>query len=383
MHKDQPNINNNRQFVIVWFLISTNLISGLFGYYYFNRFENLKNATFSSETRDEVWKIVKNNYINAIPDSKKLGQGELKGLIQALGDQNSAYLASEQEKRFQDQLNQRYVGVGIEFVEKNSEFIVNDLIANSPAQKAGVLTGDILFSVENKEVKGLSFSQIVNTIRGQENSSVKLVFIRNNEKKEFVLSRVAVEDKLVELKVENEFGIIEVKSFGELTDSQMSQIAKEIKNNQNITKLILDLRGDGGGLLDQGSDLASYFLPEKSIVFIEKDKNNNQVKNFSKLKNESLVDYPLVVLVDNGSASASEIVASSLRDNRDVKLVGTKTFGKGTIQKLFSLENGDTLKLTVAQWLTPKGEQIDKIGLEPDIIVGIEQNAIEVAKNIF
>jgi carboxyl-terminal processing protease len=183
---------------------------------------------------------------------------------------------------------------------------------------------------------------------------------------------------MVSLEVRGEVGIINISTFGENSASKMMNVAAQVRSNQNIKKLVLDLRSNTGGLLDQSVLIASFFLPENS-TFVKEVYKNDAKEEKTIAQSNSLENYPIVVVTDGSTASASEILAAALRDDRQVKLIGQKTYGKGVVQQVFTLRNGDLLKVTIAEWITPKGDKINLKGLEPDILVDLNKNSVDRA----
>ena len=261
-----------------------------------------------------------------------------------------------------------------------SKITVISVIPNSPASKSGLIqANDILIEVDGKNI--LSFETpelLVGAIKGPENTEVKLKFLRNTETYNVALIRSQIKVDLMALSYKDETAIIKINSFGEGLDAIMQEFAKEIKQKPEIKRILIDVTDDGGGLLQSAVDVISYFVPVNQIILQEKYKNKSEVIK-SLPKNLNLSNYPLAVLINGQSASASEILAGALRDIRGCKLIGSKTYGKGVVQQLMPLANGDSVKLTIAEWLTPNGNEINKKGLEPDIKIDSKDNLLERA----
>jgi carboxyl-terminal processing protease len=369
----QPNHNsitlNWLHFVLIFFTL-------LFGGLWFNTF--IKKPITNSELKELIQKEA---FFN-LPGEEDQRISEMKGLVSSLKDPYSEYLPASSVAEFKSELNKKYEGIGVIFDFKESPKIkVISVIKNSPADSAGVKAGDLLVKVNDEDVTALASSEIINKIRGKENTTVKIDLIQDNQNISKVITRKKIEADLIQYSKEGDTGIIKIISFGEDLDDKMSKVVKEIKKDPEIKKIVLDLRGNAGGLLDESTEIVSYFLPEKTLIVQEKDKIKLS-KILSKNKGDlSLEKYPLLLFVDEGSASASEIVAGALKDNRKIKLIGQKTYGKGLVQKIFTTNNGDGVKLTIAEWLTPNGTQINKKGLEVDVKIDFKtQNIIEEAK---
>jgi carboxyl-terminal processing protease len=329
----------------------------------------------------EVINIIDQNFINEQPTNEDIDEYKIKGLVDSLNDPYSEYLTIEETNEFRNSLNEKFEGIGIRFIEKSGIYAITEVIAGSPAEKSGIRRDDLIFKVDNENTQNLSSEKVSKKIRGQAGTSVKLTLIRGEETIELDILRETIASELISLIKEDDFAIIRISSFGENLKPKMEQIASEIKKDSKITKIILDLRSNTGGVLQESVNVASFFVDPELVIVSEQYKDRTKYDTSIKVDN-SLKDYPLVIAVDSYTASASEIVAGALRDIRQVKLVGEKTYGKGVVQELFPLKNGATLKLTIAKWLTPNGKEIDKIGLEVDVKSGFEDTILS-AKNSF
>jgi carboxyl-terminal processing protease len=329
----------------------------------------------------EVINIIDQNFINEQPTNEDIDEYKIKGLVDSLNDPYSEYLTIEETNEFRNSLNEKFEGIGIRFIEKSGIYAITEVIAGSPAEKSGIRRDDLIFKVDNENTQNLSSEKVSKKIRGQAGTSVKLTLIRGEETIELDILRETIASELISLIKEDDLAIIRISSFGENLKPKMEQIASEIKKDSKITKIILDLRSNTGGVLQESVNVASFFVDPELVIVSEQYKDRTKYDTSIKVDN-SLKDYPLVIAVDSYTASASEIVAGALRDIRQVKLVGEKTYGKGVVQELFPLKNGATLKLTIAKWLTPNGKEIDKIGLEVDVKSGFEDTILS-AKNSF
>jgi carboxyl-terminal processing protease len=329
-------------------------------------------------TKREILGLIEENSVWEAPSLEKQRQGELKGLVSSLEDPYSSYLTDEDEAEFQNSLNQRYEGIGVRFDDTEEGFIIDKVFADSPAERSGLLEGDILTKVEGKDITDLPLAEVAEQIRGPKDTEVRLTFLRDDsELSEFTIIRGPIEGDLTYLTIQDEVAIIEITTFGGSTTTELDSIASQILNNSEVEHVILDLRGNSGGLLDQSINVLSYFLDPNTIVVRQKTADQETVLRTTAVTN-SLQTYDLSVLIDNRSASASEIVAGALRDQREVTVYGQISFGKGTVQRLYDLNEGK-LRLTIAKWLTPNGDVIDQNGIAPDIEVSTDEDSLEVA----
>jgi carboxyl-terminal processing protease len=334
------------------------------------------NTTTNSASENELVNLIKTQYLRETPDADKLIEAKNRGIVASLNDPYSEYISKAEEKEFTSNLNQQYKGIGIRLEKVDTLYVVTEVLKNSPAQAKGVQQGDIIFKINEDLVTAqTSIGQIVQKIRGEQGTSVKIEFIRGGKPIDLEIARADIKADLVTLETKDKFAIITISSFGEGLDARMKEISSQIIANPAIEKIILDVRSNTGGLLNESVDLISYFVQPNTTLVQEKSKNKNLLGQFeinklsSKTVSGSLVRYPVFILTDKFSASASEILAGALRDIRQAKIYGQKTFGKGVVQQLFPLQNGDYTKLTIAEWLTPNGQNIDKVGINPDVEV--------------
>lgn len=312
----------------------------------------------------QVMDLIQNNYTYDIKE-EQLIEGALKGLFYNL-DENSNYYTKSEFQDLMDDLSGDFVGIGIYVSEENGSVVITGTIKDSPAYKAGLKPGDRIIAVDNKTVKGLSMGEVVSLIKGDQNSKVKLGIQRRGEKPlSFNVIRQEIKLNPIEYKVLKEnIGYIKISQFNQYTYSNLVPVLNKF-NNKNISNVIIDLRNNPGGFLGEVVDVSQLFIQEGPIVHI-KYKGDIQRTYFSKLKESK---YKLVVLVNENSASASEIFAGAVQDRNAGTIIGTTTYGKGTVQQIIPLPNGDGMKLTIAEYLTPKGRNINKKGIQPDIIL--------------
>ncbi len=326
----------------------------------------------------DVWNRVHSEYVNRNVNDQALLQGALSGLVAGLGDPYSSYLTADSAKKFEAEISGTFEGLGMQVGYKNNQVTIIAPLPTSPAERAGIKSGDVILTVDKKDVSAMTLDEVINAIRGQQGTAVTLTIQRGGEPqpRTFSVVREKITVDSVTIKVVEHNGKrladIAISSFNQDTGRQLRAQAKEL-GVQNMDGVLLDLRDDPGGYLDQAIDVASVFMPNGLIV-AEVDRDG-QRKTFNAAGNAFLADKKVVVLVNGGSASASEIVAGALQDSGRGTLVGTQTFGKGSVQDYQTLADGSSLKLTVAKWLTPKGRSISEQGITPDLVVTIPANA--------
>lgn len=366
-----------KDILLVFFTLTT-IFSFTFGYVLYLQLPKYKLSPSTNSLSYNVLNIIKSDSLYNLPSDDKLAESELKGLVMSLNDPYSEFLDKEDVTKLNDAINQNFQGIGVKLGFVDSKLVIDYVFKGGPADKSGIQAGDEIVKVADKDISGQKLADIINQIRGPENTSVKLGIRRQTKDLDVNITREKIQSELLFLSYKKDAAIIEISSFGQNLDAKMQQAVSQIRQKPEVKKIILDLRGDTGGLLDQAIAVASYLLEANSDVLIEKTKTTSTVLR-SSYKSENLVGYKTFVLVDGNTASASEILAGSLRDNRGVELIGEKTFGKGVVQRIYSLPEGRELKLTVSEWLTPKGNSINKTGLEPDIKIKTGEDALQIA----
>jgi len=316
----------------------------------------------------EVWNKLESQYAGTDKvDKTKMFYGAIAGMVAGLGDPYTVFLDPEQSKLFNEEVRGEFNGVGIELGVKDNLLTVISPLEDTPAQKAGIKPGDIIDKIDGKNASTMTVDEAVNAIRGKKGTEVTLTILRNGTPQEFTLKRAVIKIKSVKYEMkENNIGYIKITQFIEDTDKAMQKAASEIlaKKPKGI---ILDLRNNPGGYLDSAINVTSLFIKDGVIAFEEeKDGKREELKASG---NAKLANLPLVVLINAGSASGSEIVAGAIQDRKIGTLIGEKSFGKGTVQALETFKDGSTLRLTVAKWLTPGGRNIHQEGIKPDIEV--------------
>ena len=318
---------------------------------------------------NDIYAMMQRNFDGKI-DAKAALEGARKGLVAAGGDPYTVYMDAAESKALSDDLSGKLSGVGAEIGIKNNILTVVSPITGAPAEKAGIRAQDMIGKIDGEDTTGMAVDKAVSKIRGKAGTTVKLTVLHAGatETSDITITRADINVPSVKWSMKDGgIGYIKVSTFGTDTTTLIQQAAGELKS-QGATKAILDLRNDGGGYLDAGVSVASQFLPDGKTVVSERA-DGKTVDTLSSRGSGQLAGLPLVVLINGGSASASEIVAGALHDNGVAKLVGEKSFGKGSVQEIKTLPGGAQLKVTVAHWYTPKGVNINKEGIKPDVEV--------------
>lgn len=318
-----------------------------------------------------VYDIIQAKYFDKPVNPKDLFYGSIKGMVQAIGDPYSAFLDPEETTEFEEELDGTFEGIGIEIAIKKDKLTVVAPIDGTPAAQAGLRAGDWIVKIGDDLTLDMTLDEAVQKIRGPAGSTVKLTISRegDEETQEYDIQRGTIEVKSVTMEMlDNNIAHIEVTQFGNDTAVEFDKIINEILAN-DAAGIILDLRNNPGGLLNMAVKLASEFIEDGVIV--KEEEADGSIIELEAEDIARLEDYPVVILVNEGSASASEILAGAMRDNLGTKIVGQTTFGKGSVQDLENLPQGTSLRITVAKWLTPNGDQIDEVGITPDFEVEI------------
>ncbi len=317
----------------------------------------------------DVWQKVSNSYLDKSKiDPQKLLYGAISGMVKAVGDPYTVFLDPAQNKAFTDTLSGTYQGVGIELGAKKGKLVVISPLQGTPAEKAGVRAGDVILGIDDKDTTDLTVPEAVQLIRGKAGTKIKLLIQRQGRTPfEVTMTRASITVKSVTLALKGGVPVVTLSRFGDSTNTEWDSVANKILTG-NYNKMILDLRNDPGGRLDQAIYVAGEFLPKGSTVLIQEDANGKKTPVTSSREGQ-LQDIKLVILVNEGSASAAEIVSGALRDDNGIKLVGVKTFGKGTVQQVEDLADGSGLHITEDKWLTPNGTWVNEKGLSPDFSV--------------
>lgn len=323
-----------------------------------------------------VWKMVRSNYVDQPVSEKEMYYGAITGMVSSMKDPYTTYFTPEDAKAFDEQLSGSFAGIGAQLDMKEDQIVVIAALPNTPAEKAGILSEDAILAIDGITTEGMPVDEAVSKIRGEKGTVVTLNVLHKNATTptDIVITRDEITIASVKYtKEDNHIALIDVSIFNDDTSSLFAKAAEQALQD-GATSIILDLRNDPGGLLDSAINLAGYWLESGSTAVIE-DKQGNQ-HAFTTSGTASLKDIPTVVLVNGGSASASEILAGALQDAKKATIIGEQTFGKGSVQEFHDLPDGGAVKITVAHWLTPLGRSINKEGITPDSIVTFtEQDA--------
>lgn len=396
-------------------LVLVAIISALLGYYIgvskvafeWNNFHpslsivnKEPSQTFSNVDFSEFWtvldKLQKNYYDKKAIDTKKMVNGAISGMVQSLGDPYTVYLPPVQNTDFKQGLaGQQFEGIGAELGMEGKQIIVVAPLEGNPAKAAGVLPGDAILKVNDQLTSGWTLAQAVEKIRGPHGTTVRLSILHKNSEKPQDISikrgtikvksvtgwvkKISTIDGVKDQSLKNSFGdktvaYVRISQFGDPTNQEwlsvINAITQQIKNT-NASGIIVDVRNNPGGYLTDATYIASEFIPDGTVVIQEQ--GNGERTEFPVVRKGILTDIPVVVLINKGSASASEILAGALRDRREAKLVGDTSFGKGTIQEAEDLGGGAGLHVTIAKWLTPNGTWVHGKGLTPDVSVSADE----------
>jgi len=340
----------------------------------------------------EAWNKLKDKSVIS-PDSQKMIYSSISGLLSSVNDPYTVFFTPEDNKRFREDIQGEFDGIGVELVAKNNLLTVVAPLSSSPAEKAGIKSGDIIVEVDGTKTDGVNFNEIIDKIRGTKGTKVSIKIMREGTEEPLIFD--VIRDTIVVKSVQwdtkdidgKKYSVVKINQFGDDTDSLFEQYVNEVVKNKP-DGIIIDLRNNPGGYLETSVNLASYFL-DGGVVVSEKDRSGQQ-KEYKVTKKARLKDFKTVVLVNNGSASASEIFAGALQDRKSAEIIGEKSFGKGSVQELIELSDGSAVKITVAKWLTPNGRAINGDGITPDIVLTASEDikddnqlnrAVEFLKN--
>jgi len=319
----------------------------------------------------EVLENIKKDYVDDVNQSKMMDSA-INGVLQSL-DPYSAYMSPELFKEMQTDTKGEFGGLGIEIGMEAGVVKVISPIDDTPAQKAGIKAGDYIVKIGKEQVQGKSLMEAVKLMRGPVGTSISLTIRRKNVKKplEFSVVRKIIEIQSVSSKIiskEKSIGYVRLKSFNENSDNQFLKIIKKFEKNQKIKGYVIDLRNNPGGLLNQAINITDFFLDDGEIVST-KGRKVSETRKFFARKGDEIKGKPIVVLINNGSASASEIFAGALKDHKRAIILGENSYGKGSVQSIIPLKNGGGMRLTISKYYLPSGESISEVGVTPDILV--------------
>ncbi len=342
----------------------------------------------------DVLEKINKGYVKEVDQSEVI-DGAINGMLQSL-DPFSAYMSPESFKNMNFETSGEFGGLGIEVTMESGFVKVITPMEDSPADKVGVKAGDYIIKINEKQVKGLNLMEAVNLMRGKIGTPINITIRRLDveEDLKFVIVRDKIKVREVSSAIKENVGYIRLSAFNEQSGDQLLNKIKDFyKTNKNLNGYILDLRNNPGGLLSQAVKISDAFLDSGEIVSI-KGRDKNDIKIYTAKKGDALKGKPLIILINRGSASASEIVSGALKDHKRAILLGEKTFGKGSVQTIIPLKNKGGLRLTTAKYYLPSGTSISEIGVEPDIVVkeskenfkindDKKDNQLEYALNLF
>jgi carboxyl-terminal processing protease len=327
---------------------------------------------------DVIYKSLKDNFDGKL-DQTKLMEGIKTGLANATGDPYTEYFSPSDAKDFYGQLDGTFEGIGAELgKDATGNIVVISPLAGYPAEKAGLKSKDIIAEIDGKSTSGFTIDDAVKLIRGKAGTTVKLTIVRDGAAQDISITRQAIQIPSVKSDVKDGIGILTISRFGDDTAKLAQDAAKNFKS-QNVKGIVLDLRGDPGGLLDAAVSVSSLWLNKKTVLTERRD--GKIIQTYGSAGESTLSGIPTVVLIDGGSASASEITAGALHDNKAATLMGLKSYGKGSVQEPINLKDGSLLKVTIARWYTPAGKNIDKEGITPDKEVKISDDDIKAGND--
>lgn len=330
------------------------------------------------------WNTIKSKYATSDGfDDQKMVWGAIQGLVKSLGDPYSVFFPPQESKQFKEEMQGGFEGVGMEIAVKNNVLTVVAPLKGTPAFRAGIKSGDKILKIDGKDTTDMSAEQASQLIRGKAGTAVKLTILSKDQEKPREISIIRETIQIPTLDTEtkqNGIFIIKLYNFSANSSNLFRNALRDFVYSGD-SKLILDLRGNPGGYLESAVDMASWFLPVGKIVAREKFSANEETLFRSKGYDVFNNNLKMVILVNEGSASASEILAGALQEYGIAKLIGSKTFGKGSVQELIQITPDTSLKLTIARWLTPNGKSISEQGLEPDIKVEMKKEDIDVNRD--
>tara|TARA_B100001564_G_C20633735_1_gene668615 strand:- start:205 stop:1341 length:1137 start_codon:yes stop_codon:yes gene_type:complete len=343
----------------------------------FFTFSNLKYSFSSNELYEkidlfgEVLEKIQEDYVDEV-DQVEMIDSAINGVLQSL-DPYSAYMSPELFKEMQTDTRGEFGGLGIEIGMESGVVKVIAPIDDTPASKAGIKAGDYIVKIGNEQVQGKSLMEAVKLMRGPVNTSIKLTIRRKNVKKpiEFEIFRKIIEVKSVSSQIigkNKDLAYIRLKSFNENSDSQFLKIVKEFEKKPKLKGYIFDLRNNPGGLLTQAINITDFFLEDGEIVST-KGRQASETRKFFAKRGDEIKGKPIIVLINNGSASASEIFAGALKDHKRAIILGENSYGKGSVQSVVQLRNGGGMRLTISKYYLPSGDSISEVGVTPDIVV--------------
>jgi carboxyl-terminal processing protease len=377
---------SNFVFTAILLIISFILGGFYFQDYVYSFIDSNSKLSNNLETNalQKVYNFLQSQYLypEKIEDKSVAELGAVKGLVESLDDPYTVYFSKDEYKDFTESLDGKFQGIGAEIGLREGQLIIIAPITGTPASRAGLLPGDAIIAINGESTFGVSVDKAVTKIRGEKGTEIKLEIAREGQTgiKEFVIVRDTIDVPNIKIQEKDEVGIIALSQFQVASAQELDQEIIKLQE-KGIQNIVLDLRNNPGGYLQAAVEVVELFTPKGSVAVIEKGRESNMIKELKTKKAPKYEEIKLVVLVNQGSASASEIVAGALRDLKDIKLVGQQTFGKGLVQSTKNFSDGSVLKYTIAEWLTPSGLAINKEGIKPDFEVKLTSEDIKAEKD--
>ena len=332
----------------------------------------------------EAWRTIQEQYVlRGELNFQNMIYGAISGMVSSLEDPYTVFLNPQDSKRFSEDVAGVFEGVGMEIGIREKQLRVISPLEGTPAQKAGLRPGDRILKINDTSTENMTVEKAVSLIRGPKGTKVTFSILRKdwNESKEFTIARAVIQVPSLKWEIKDgNVAYVKLYQFSEKAGRDFAKAAGEILAS-SAKKIVLDLRNNPGGYLEVSQDIAGWFLEKGSAVVIEDFGQKEKQQVYQARGNPVFVSYPMVILINEGSASASEILAGALRDDRGITLIGEKSFGKGSVQELTELRDQSALKVTIAKWLTPKGESISDKGLEPDIVVKMDEKDVDAKRD--
>ena len=370
--------NNIKKYISTFILIVVSMMFGSVITMFLSEKANVTVSKYNSEYKEfkplfEAYDILNEEYYKDLKSSK-LVDGAINGMLEATKDKHTMYFNKKQKKEFEEELSGEYYGIGAEIkLNENKTVSIVKIFDNSPAEKAGLKIGDVFVEIDGKSMKGKNANEVSNTLRSSKVKTADVVIKRDGKKISYKVTKENITLYSVSSEMIDKVGYISINVFGEKTYEQFFNALTKLEN-EGMESLIIDVRGNSGGYLSTVTNILSIFMDNDTVIYQMKIKNK---KEEFKSVMPGKKDYKVIVLMDKGSASASEILASSMKEKYGATLVGTKTYGKGTVQSTSVLSNDTMIKYTIQEWLTPLGNSIDKKGVKPDVEIELSEDYVK------
>ncbi|MBR6504010.1 MAG: S41 family peptidase [Firmicutes bacterium] len=339
----------------------------------YTEYENAKQVADKYAELESLYNFLEDNYYIDL-DEEDMMTGIYKGLFASPGDIYTRYMTPEEYKEAMESIEGTFEGIGVTMAASESGYIqIVSVMEDSPAEEAGLREGDLILEVNGKSYMGVDLEEAATHIKGESGTSVKLLIQRKDQQKEYTITRAPINEASVTSKVlDDNIGYIRIRMFMTNTAELFEEAISELEE-QKVKGLIIDLRSNGGGMVDQSVKIADRLMDEGVIVYMENGQGERTYLRSAKGRTE----LPYVLLVNNGSASASEILTAGVQGNHEGTVIGTKTYGKGITQQMMKLKNGDGVEITISQYFSPTGKVIHEKGITPDIVVELEESDVE------